>query len=137
MINITINTRTFKAPTNWAECSRSQAEALAYFIGYKISHPTPGAGAKDEAILYRAGQEAFICAWLRCDAKYWAKVNLEAHEYLFLLKNCEWVLGTSPNNSEPKAMELSFEYIDQNSNRPRNRMGKYGLARLSSINRRR
>lgn len=114
MINITINNRTFKAPTNWAECSRSQAEALAVFIGYQLSGISNQVSAKETPYLYRPQQEALICAWLRCTAPYWAKVNLQAHEYLFLLKNCEWILGTSANEEPAKAIELSFEYIEHN-----------------------
>lgn len=103
MLTITINNRTFKAPTSWAECSRSQAEALAVFVGYKTPLST-GEGQGGEVILYRPQQEALICAWLRCEPKYWATVNLQPHEYVYLLKACEWALQAPT--------ELKFEYIE-------------------------
>lgn len=93
MITIQINTRKFTCPTSWAECTRSQAEALGLFIGRNITPLSP-----------RHMQEAIVFTWLRCEQKYWQKLQLTPEQFIFMLEKLAWV------NTAPAV--LPFEHIE-------------------------
>lgn len=103
MINIQIGTRTFKAPTSWAECTRSQAERLAYFIGHEVFDHTK------KFALNRHQQEELIREWLRVPHKFWATVTMQPHEFAWLLKQAIWI------TDQATPMQLSFESIEHNN----------------------
>jgi hypothetical protein len=122
MIEIQIGTRTFKAPTTWAECPRSQAERLAYFIGRKVfneanivSVPTDNTNTAaivsvptDNIHLTRQQQEELITEWLRIPTKFWEKLTMQPHEFHYLLEKAAWICDPAT------PMQLSFESIAHN-----------------------
>lgn len=102
MLTIQIGTRTFKAPTSWAECTRTQAEKLARFIGHEVFDHTK------QYALTRYQQEELIIEWLRIPLKFWDKITMQPHQFAWLLKSASWVA----NPATP--MQLSFESIEHN-----------------------
>lgn len=116
MLNITIGTRTFKAPTNWAECTRTQAASLSMFIGRKIfatktRHPEPPAGlAKDpndlnQPLPYQL-QQIMVKEWLKCDDKYWQKLQLTVDQFHYLLTQAAWVVDVAT------PLTPNFQYLE-------------------------
>lgn len=117
MIEIKINTRTFKAPTSWAECNRAQAERLSFFIGKKlfVTNVISPEGQKSEAsagqksenpVLSRFLQEALLQAWLRADDKFWKNLTLTVDQFHYLLTQAAWICDIET------PITLPFDYVE-------------------------
>ncbi len=110
MLTITINTRSFKAPTSWAECTRAQAERLSFFIGKKIFATTvispEGQKTEEQNPLSRLLQEALLQAWLRADDKFWYALTLSVDQFHYLLTQAAWVCDIQT------PITLPFDYVE-------------------------
>lgn len=108
MIEIKINTRTFKAPTSWAECTKAQAERLSFFIGKKLFAENPlsiGEGS-GEVVLSRFLQESLLQAWLRADDKFWKALTLSVDQFHYLLTQAAWICDIQT------PITLPFDYVE-------------------------